>query len=56
MYRQLITSDGSRVSLLQACGSPEAKYSPMGSPTTMHVQAALGNRDNMEHMMMAGKS
>lgn len=52
-----MTSDGSRVSLLQACDSPEAMYSPMGGPTTMHVQAAFREyKQEKEHMMMGGKS
>lgn len=52
-----MTSDGSRVSLLQACDSPEAMYSPMGGPTSMHVQAAFREyKQQKEHMMMEEKS
>lgn len=52
-----MTSDGSRVSLLQTCGSPEATYSPMGGPTPMHVQAAFREyKRQKEHMMMGGKN
>lgn len=57
MYRQLMTSDGSRISLLQACDSPEAMYSPVGGPTTMHVKEAFREyKQQKEHMMMGGKS